>query len=1815
MIIYNCYHFLCSHKFITFIKVLLIESEAFNLKYKTIQLILGDNRVSCKIRKPVINDCLFSGYQIWTSYKDFLRTVVYAITTRGQSFDALRTLEASLHQLDADLLNLLENPPPNSLERQAVQKSSSDGLLVKGRPSKQYFTEDFIREALIISELFKLKETRSVELLAAAESEISYHPEQPRGLVAVELYYTSRFCLIKGVKELACARSGRTWTLPGLEPNLVTTVTNYIQKLIDNGLVKKIIQQISDMDEEKELAKLEKERALGDACHRHRIISLFRSIKLCLSEVLFSLAVQQPLELEDTTAIINYLKTLKSSSLSLDVTEMTILLALLSSLDPKPTEEGIKHPAVDNQNFLRTIHNLIMTSKWENSKIRAVNQLSWAVALRTLSEYVNHDICEEDENVLDIAIHADAFEFLHKGIVNNERFHTLSDGFFVRHVHNLLTNAISLFPLKIKELRNTGDESARMAASQVAQGAQPSTDLPRHFEQLMSLLASVYGKDPMKQELAKHFWVQDPEEKECSHHKHQSLMKFVKLSGDMLPSTMYINYVKMLTGLATGPTCAEQACFLLESNGTAVRGSGVSFAHFFATFEQYWRALHTPDARFQQRSTPIGSRTISGQELEGLEAVLDLLAVLWKFAGTKSSQLLLQYCSGPGATPVHVMLALVGCSMPIALKARIVKTISCLCFEPDMANVIWMGLSHFQVLTHIKQELGQAESRNEKYPLTKAFLQLLSALCSHQLPNDRDLTAYATYLRQDVLQHVHNRAYSDANERWEICEVGMDVLRKFLTSMKPIDLVKVSDEHPSVQLTVHMLRDSSLFRSVMQLLHEAVTILDKYEFRKSTCLEDALLKALKVIEYVLRMQDEIIQSYRNSQSSILMDRLDQLLLGVNPKTGKADYLLVICRIIPQCDSLLSHAQRAINVLTLLCKYHNVHSDLVRNLQSDNINRRKLQSAFVRILEEDACIEWKEPEEDEGETMAAAQSSLMNLLLSTVRSATPNLTQLLLDFDIQNGVSKSNIEQAGMRGSIRTCLHSLVSKLEEEVANEAILFATRPMLACMYYEFMYELCTNMDTCTPTTRFLRLNHDFFNRQLQCLPFPKPDDSVKEVLKCEAWLMRMIALEMRILSANEHRSHLTELINELLRHTIQNFDETSFHQSIVGSKKRKLLAILDEIEMNSEDVLPEDDVPNIRVLDRSVVEEVIKNREVIDEDTSIIDLSTLQDGLLRTVDKSRQADATLEANEIQKYLKKRNDKHEWLSARMALLSAWQQIVEILMTSCPDEMWSSFTRHETSIEMLETLLRKSETCDAKLNGSVSATCLVLTSVIRHAFVKEAKSDTFIPSLLNITSLLIRKFVKTRTSKQIIRANIYGSLLHLVQVADRQWKSFSRDFILLFNENAENLLHTISSDACDGHRVCKLLALSILDEILILDRTSVCLSFLSTNGFINHLVEVINIDDLAELLAPKSVGAFGLKGLYVYESQMALLIRLVSTNSSSALSVLQAGIMEKFADGELLDARPQEDDNENIGTMNVTAIAIYRRILMPILRLCLGSLTMLGLCNSLATQHVLNFLLAHSDLIAFILRSHPHTEEQLKEICLVTDVVARCVCVPVDALIDETVNPVSVNHAKRLQQLVLLLLAGVCSSKETPKCCVKDCLKLRIAANVMTLCRALSCEYIVLTPSLTDAVGGSSFTSQLLESGKKAPELGLVVRCLKERTSQLLTVLDRKRNSERKCGRVSELSSEELKELSNSAVSAEQRYEAAASKLENLVKIDEQQAAILANIIENSLLVVWKHLDYYLASIKPKQTVTAAFNQGRMRKLQGRSLKFAFNK
>lgn len=123
----------------------------------------------------------------------------------------------------------------NADHREQLKKAPTTGLQLSGHPEKQKLPEQFVQEALILSDILELNEFVCMELLFAGEQQQPNFPGLTRGLVAVLLYHDGRRCLVSALRTLIQSREGITWSL-GLYEDMTQLVTKFTDELLEEGM-------------------------------------------------------------------------------------------------------------------------------------------------------------------------------------------------------------------------------------------------------------------------------------------------------------------------------------------------------------------------------------------------------------------------------------------------------------------------------------------------------------------------------------------------------------------------------------------------------------------------------------------------------------------------------------------------------------------------------------------------------------------------------------------------------------------------------------------------------------------------------------------------------------------------------------------------------------------------------------------------------------------------------------------------------------------------------------------------------------------------------------------------------------------------------------------------------------------------------------------------------------------------------------------------------------------------------------------------------------------------------------------------------------------------------------------------------------------------------------------------------------------------------------------------------------------------------------------------------------------------------------------
>lgn len=173
--------------------------------------------------------------------------------------------------------------------------------------------------------------------------------------------------------------------------------------------------------------------------------------------------------------------------------------------------------------------------------------------------------------------------------------------------------------------------------------------------------------------------------------------------------------------------------------------------------------------------------------------------------------------------------------------------------------------------------------------------------------------------------------------QWEVADAVLEVFYKLLQDYEPQpsdfvqEMVELQGEQvpahkpPGHSIMFHLLNDSPMLTLCLNLLEEGVRQLDTYtpfpgetavtaapNLRSLLCicshpmlhyasptgkkkLESAVLHCLRLLDLALQKEVTFMDLLRESQYSMLVSPLEQLLQGVSPQTRRADHIVNIGR--------------------------------------------------------------------------------------------------------------------------------------------------------------------------------------------------------------------------------------------------------------------------------------------------------------------------------------------------------------------------------------------------------------------------------------------------------------------------------------------------------------------------------------------------------------------------------------------------------------------------------------------------------------------------------------------------------------------------------------------------------------------------------------------------------------------------------------------------------------------------------------------------------------------------------------------------------
>ncbi|XP_063674250.1 nuclear pore complex protein Nup205-like [Bolinopsis microptera] len=1729
---------------------------------------------------------LFPG--LWGSQSELILTVNNIIRNKTAVPDQLHLL---LKKHKPDFNALFASPERDVRDRQTVLKSVTEGILLPGNTTPRTLPKLFTQEVVLLSDVLKLNELVCVDLLLAGEEHLPRFPTLTRGLLAVLLFYDGKRSMATCLKTLVQMREGKTWTF-GLQHNVVDMVTGFTSNLMNEGLVQKILDILVTTDVTTELEKLEQGHAVGDVTHRLMLREAITDFRATLSEVIFVWSCQNPLPANDCLKVLCHVKkhcnTSKEGTLEADTA--ALFMTILYNIDLEPLADNATSLMTDStftKNFNQELTEVSSTKSSEG--LLAALHLVWAVSVNVCSttHSAQHldKLLQEEEMLLDWTFKHGGVEFLTGMLLKSTAF--FQEEYYVARIHTLITNMIYYLPLRIGEIQADSKQ-------------QLDSNLKSEYEKLLELMAVLYKGESSG--LCDMFWYPDspgsPSNKDNNNFSKQSgLFKFVKVGAEQVTPHLFVQYLKFLCAISNTTQSARHCYNLLRSDSAYGSGNSlVTWDHFFGSLEQYLWHIHEQleGVKLEQN---VSVPTITPEELDALQSVLSLT----KHILALDEDLRTTMAENSQWHIVSTLFGLLSCPVVPQLKGSILDCIAVLTETPELCLSLWQQLEATQILPTvqtnttklgIQSELEEIESRSETYPETRGFLNLLKGLLSTTIPGSLGvgyrqpgLIPYLNFVKESVFLKFDIRAYSDNNEMWEVAAECMGIFHVFLDQFQVNEQdLEETVNSPAYHLLTQLLNDTPLLIKIMTVVESASKVLSKGERLKGGHLS-AAKSAVKLLALTLEMQEEMLSLLRESSATTIVTPLQQLLLTINPSTRNSDFILHIAKFMIPLNTDQDIVHGCLKLLVAVCSKPGTLSPVSIILTQKSAVAEELMQSLVERLETD------EPETASGSSGEhnAIRQKILNLLISLLDFAPPNIGYYLLGFDITRPLNKTVLQEPGIQGCKRTCLHSVIDLLFKELPPNS-LYDT-PVLSHLCYQLLLKLSTNRHTGAAVLRYLRSTYDFFGKFLEIHPWST--DSSR--LEHQTEFLQLLALELLVTSRANLTSYLQRLLLGLAgpNSTIQG----PFH-ALEGS--RKLLSLLESVcKMDVGTFVPLE----LNYFDTEKLEMLIKQHHYKEGGLSLVNVVTLHKTLQSELNMVSNNNIPIaQRNEINEEIKailnntvERNTIRRKISLKRKAFDAWRQVVEVMIVGCNNELVPS--RQTLLVELTQAILAKSRD-GQPLSGLLSSAsgCVVLliqqlryTSQIPNTDIVLEGADPLPPGLLQtMTRNLVEAIIQCGGNMQQARAHLYAALLHCLKMSvsndtndvklggaiAQGYQIVDSDSLAVLCSYGDIFIESLCKDASKGHGVTKILAFSLLSIILGADTYQNWLKHLNSKGYLKHFIESINTDNQNLLMG---LNSDNIKPLFIYEAKLAFLAQIAQTEAG-ATTLLEAGIIPRLSELTILHQLPVSSE-------------LYKQHLLvqPVFTLLTSLLTSLGSKHVVANREASHLVCVHSELISSIVKSNPGEErskQDYQDLCVVTSLLAWLRAHQHD-LHDEDVA-VSIqlqSTSTQLQRHLINLLhslhlPGKCTSADTDL--EVQTIKLQIITNVVSYCVSAmgntSVIHAVFSPELGTKKGNNlNLLIGLLQKGLEASSHH------SDAYSQLI----------HKALHVNQLSTEEQRELASCIApdtekcSAVQRAKYAELRLEQLAETKDKELSLYTQLIENLVFLLWRHVQYYTVYCK----------------------------
>nr|PNR28894.1 hypothetical protein PHYPA_027586 [Physcomitrium patens] len=1008
-----------------------------------------------------------------SSYRSLLATVKTELVEAKRASQHRIELFHALETFLPDFQAFLELSGPTAKDRAQVVNSQPTSL---GNQDVQL--------VLMLSDAFKLNEVYCASLVASAHEKCNLHGCGRHEMMQIlaGLWFTERDSLISSLQLLLHAVA----LDKELDPVFVAKVRVYIEKFLDAGIRTRIIRLIKGLNEDSTRIKdrgsetyiKDSTGALVERC------AAIQKSRLSLCHCLYLSCFITPLNAQEVKDLYNLLKVCSNDgSLPHDVLKLQIAYTIMFSLTNALVSgaEGPEQTSVMlalDVNFCQEFQHLILDVselKPLTEGFLEVIRLAWVTSrmiAKQATEVTKIGVYIEDDGVLyqclNRAYDHDVFGFLSTQVFGTAAFQNDERASAFKYSTSLCKIIMALLShpagrQKIMDLKYASMRSLDMRTSHVNDPSQINKGqihaLQLQAQPLVSFLHFAREVFQRESEL-----IIDNED----------LWSFVQFAGGHTSYFTVVAFLDMLASLAECKGGARKVYDLLQKGTICNLGWQILFTSLVVYEQQLRSHVETSKGFFLPFSE--GDARVLEAYLKVLKKVIengDAMERMHWFGDVEPLFKMLPWQNVPpflkgalrDAIAAFACVSSVMMQKVYGLLQEYDLPISITPFPTDRC-----GHHSPKQFLDMAYELNEVEAKQKEYLSIISYLKLRNVLTAHEFET-RGGTCFDffQFVRDQVFGRYGHRLYANPAEKWELVVAALHYFKILMSIYEPSNkhvrkdvdvglsldqsLPRMSTtpsaaEHTSANPVMELMKDLKngevIYANLMGILMLGVNSLSEQRASQlcGRILEDAISLSFQIFIHAFLKESQLGEACYPSLQQPLHETISQ---DPHQVVTLLEYV--------RYDKSKSIQRQSLKVMELLsAQVPTLVSVLQETKASLNIIEGYAACLDARILEAHPP---ENPDEDVG-------SLILRLLLVNLPRPSPNLTHLLLGFDVNQPMEKTTVQPNYHYSCLTVILHILDNLARPEV---------NARLHELCFQLLYELCVDSITCGPMVDLLR------------------------------------------------------------------------------------------------------------------------------------------------------------------------------------------------------------------------------------------------------------------------------------------------------------------------------------------------------------------------------------------------------------------------------------------------------------------------------------------------------------------------------------------------------------------------------------------------------------------------------------------------------------------------------------------------------------------------------------------------------------------------